>query len=356
MTRPQLPTIADVRAGAEHCSYNAKLCRYACPVATATGKESVTPWGINRAITTAARDGAVTAATAASVYGCTGCRACGGMCLPGLDLPTHVRAARAEVVAAGLAPAGVDNAAGRARPPAPELAAGATPGAATVVYPGCRSADGAALAALLAAAGEPYDVVVAATCCGARSVDVGFAQRGLDEAEELGGRLAGASTVVVADPHCTRWLRVDHDDERVVPAPTFLGELVERLASGMRPLDDPRVVWHDPCWLGRGLAVYDAPRDLLAAAGAQVVEPFHTRDHATCAGGGMGYPDVDPAGGEAILARRVAELRAGAGDVPVVTACPTAADRLRSAGLDAHDLAGWLAGRLGGPQGGTVPR
>ncbi|HVM15852.1 MAG TPA: (Fe-S)-binding protein [Egibacteraceae bacterium] len=347
MRRPELPTIADVRADAEHCSYNAKLCRFACPVATATGKESVTPWGINRALTAAAKAGAVSEATAAAVYGCTGCRSCGSVCLPGLDLPTHVRAARADVVAAGLAPAGVERAAGRACPPADELVAGATPGAGTVVYPGCRSGDGPALAALLRAAEEPYDVVAGATCCGARSVDVGHAERGMAEAADLAGRLQDATAAVVADPHCARWLRVDHADPRVVALPSFLAGLVDRLTPHLSAPPDRPVAWHDPCWLARGMAIHDDPRTVLAATGAPVVEPPHTRDHTGCTGGGMGYPEADPAGAEAILSARADELRLALGGAgTVVTACPNAAERLRGAGLDAHDLAGWLATRL----------
>lgn len=346
MSPPELPSMDDVRADAEHCSYNAKLCRFACPVTTATGRESVTPWGINRAITAALRAGEVTPATAAAVYGCTGCRSCGGMCLPGLDLPTHVRAARAAVVAAGLEPAGLAEAGGRDDAPAPELAAGATPGAATVVYPGCRSADGAALARVLAAVGVAYDVVAAPTCCGARSVDVGYVDRGLAEAADLAARIGAADTVVVADPHCARWLRTDHDDPRVVHSAVFLAGLVDRLAAQVPASPDrPRVAWHDPCWLGRGMAVYDEPRALLTATGVEVVEPAHTRDHARCTGGGMGYPQTDAAGAQGVLASCADALRAAlAGDDgPVVTACPTAAALLRTAGLDAHDLAGWLA-------------
>lgn len=349
MNAPELPSMAGVGAGAEHCSYNAKLCRFACPVATATGRESVTPWGINRAITHALRDGTATAATAAAVYGCTGCRACGGVCLPGLDLPTHVRAARAEVVAAGLAPRGVEAASGRACAPAPELLAGATAGAGTVVYPGCRSADGAALARVLAAIAVPYDVVATATCCGARSVDVGQAERGLGEAADLAPQLAAAQTVVVADPHCARWLRTDHADARVLALPVFLSTHVDRLAAGVVHAGDPAsVVWHDPCWLGRGMGVYDEPRALLAATGSVVVEPTHSRDLARCSGGGMGYPEADPAGAAAVTSACADGLRAAlpGSTGPIVTGCPTAAARLRAAGADAHDLAGWLAGHL----------
>lgn len=341
MTR--LPVLDGVAAAAAHCAHCPKLCRYACPVATVTGRESATPWGIDRAIDAAARSGDVTAATAAAVYACTGCRGCGSACLPGLDLPTQVRAGRAAVVAAGLAPDGAAAAAGMAAAPAAALVAGATPGATTVVYAGCRADDGAALATLLVAANLAYDVVRAATCCGARSADVGLADLAADQHVTVAAALAAAKTVVVSDPHCARWLGLDQGDDRVAPLATYVAERLPRLRFAGPP--EP-VSWHDPCWLGRGLGVYDAPRALLAAAaGAPVVEPAHTRDHATCTGGGMGLPDTDPDAAEAILADRAAEL-AASGVRTVVTGCPTAAARLRAAGLAAHDLADYLAGRL----------
>jgi Fe-S oxidoreductase len=337
-----LPTIADVAAGAEHCSYNAKLCRSACPVAAATGHESVTPWGINREIAAAARTGVVDAGTAAAVYGCTGCRACGGLCLPGLDLPTHVRAARAAVVEAGFAPDGIDGARGAPAGPDPALAAGSDPAATTIVYPGCHSGDGAALARLLAAADGAYRVVTEPSCCGARSVDVGHASEGLRQAADLDEHLAGAERIVVGDPHCARWLSWDRGDGRVVHLAVYLAQLAARLRfrSGGEV-----VAWHDPCWLGRGTVQYDAPRAALAAAGGEVAEPEHTREHALCAGAGMGYPHADPAGAARIAARRADELSTG-GTTVTVTACPDAAAALRGAGMDAVDLAAWLAGRL----------
>jgi dimethylglycine catabolism B len=340
---PSLPTIADIRADAEHCSYNAKLCRFACPVATATGKESVTPWGINRAITAAADAGAVDGSTAAAVYGCTGCRACATVCLPGLDLPTHVRAARAEVVAAGLEPPGAGEAAGTARDGGAELAAGATPGAATVVVPGCRSEDADALARVLAAGGIAYDVVTGEVCCGARTVDVGFEEQGRTQAADLTARLRDAERVVVADPHRARWLRVDHDDPRIVTVAAFLAEVVERL-----PVRHPggAVAWQDPCWLGRGLGVYEEPRAVVAAVtGEAPLEPAHTRDRGGCTGGGMGYAETDPTGAARILSATAVEIEE-CGAATVVTACPTAAARLRTAGLDAWDLTGFVASRL----------
>ena len=138
---------------------------------------------------------------------------------------------------------------------------------------------------------------------------------------------------------------VDCGDARVVTVTSFLASRV-----GSLPLrtDPAPAAWHDPCWLGRGMGEYDDARALVtAASAAEVAEPEHTRERAWCAGGGMGYAEADPAGADEILRRRVAELRA-TGAAATVTACPTAAARLRAGGLDAFDLADYLVSRLEG--------
>ena len=337
-----LPLLGDVAAAAEHCSYCPKMCRFACPVAEVTGKESVTPWGIDRVVAALARGEQLSADQQVPLWACTGCRQCAAPCLPGVDLPTNVRAARA---VATVRPEGVEHAAGRDTAAGGAVAAGATPGATTTVYAGCRVEEGDALARLLAAAGVPYDVVTGASCCGARDADVGDPATASARYEHLQGQLAGASRVIVADPHCARWLVVDQGDERVQTLTAWLAGVVSTLVFRDEPSP---VAWHDPCWLGRGMGEYDAARAVVAAAsGADVVEPEHTRERSWCTGGGMGYAEADPAGAAEILRRRVAELRA-TGAPATVTSCPTAAERLRAGGQEAFDLPAYLVTRLEG--------
>lgn len=63
-------------------------------------------------------------------------------------------------------------------------------------------------------------------------------------------------------------------------------EFIAKRLSGLKFRQWPhRVAYHDPCRLGRGMGVYDAPREILCAVpGVELVEMKNTRQFSSCCG------------------------------------------------------------------------
>ena len=81
------------------------------------------------------------------------------------------------------------------------------------------------------------------------------------------------------------------------------------------------MAYHDPCYLGRHSDVFDEPRNVLKAAGADVVEMGRERKTSLCcgAGGGRLWMETPPE-------KRFSDLRvqeaADSGAEILATACP----------------------------------
>ena len=81
-----------------------------------------------------------------------------------------------------------------------------------------------------------------------------------------------------------------------------------------------KVVYHDPCYLGRYRGTYDAPREVLSR-NAEVVEAPKNRERSFCCGAGGGMMFLGEEKGERVNMTRAKELVA-TGATTVGTACP----------------------------------
>ena len=116
-----------------------------------------------------------------------------------------------------------------------------------------------------------------------------------------------------------------HDLSRAVQAPKKIGALAPEDTSRVPPVPTLRpgkekIVFHDPCYLGRYRGVYDQPRQIAALAG-ELVEAPRSRERSFCCGAGGGLAFLGEEKGERVSQGRAAEL-ASTGASVVAAACP----------------------------------
>ncbi|MGA2171063.1 MAG: (Fe-S)-binding protein, partial [Terracidiphilus sp.] len=144
-------------------------------------------------------------------------------------------------------------------------------------------------------------------------------------------------------PHCVRTIQEDWKDYGTPPEIEHHSEFLARYAGQLprqtnpspaspNPTSPEKIVFHDPCYLGRYRNVYDQPRSVASLAGELVEAPRH-RQRSFCCGAGGGLSFLGEETGERVSHVRAAELVA-TGATTVGTACPFCNSMFRDA-LDA---------------------
>jgi Fe-S oxidoreductase len=149
--------------------------------------------------------------------------------------------------------------------------------------------------------------------------DLIFGQLAESNLETL--RQGGVKKIVSICPHCVRtiaedWkefgahIEIEHHSE-------FMARYEDRLPSAQT---GKRVVFHDPCYLGRYRNVYDEPREVIAR-NATVIDPPRARERSFCCGAGGGLVFLGEETGQRVNETRAKEL-ADTGAEIVGAACP----------------------------------
>lgn len=131
-------------------------------------------------------------------------------------------------------------------------------------------------------------------------------------------------------PHCVRTIQEDWKEFGTPPAVEHHSEFLARhLDKLTRPQDEAKIVFHDPCYLGRYRNVYDKPRAVAALAGT-VVEARRNHERSFCCGAGGGLAFLGEEMGQRVSHVRAAELIASGADT-IAAACPFCNSMLRDA-------------------------
>jgi Fe-S oxidoreductase len=190
-----------------------------------------------------------------------------------------------------------------------------------------------ALARVLRHAGITFGVLRREKCTGdpARRLgnDLAFSQVAEANIEVLKAEKVGKMVSIC--PHCVRTIGTDWREVGATFDIEHHSELLARLGPKLPAADggSERVVFHDPCYLGRYRDRYEEPRAVLGRY-AEVVEPGRTRERSFCCGAGGGQMFLGEEKGKRVNVERAQEL-AGTGAPVIGTACPFCQTMFRDA-------------------------
>ena len=135
--------------------------------------------------------------------------------------------------------------------------------------------------------------------------------------------------IVTACPHCFNTLKNEYPElgghYEVIHHSTFLQQLINEgkiAVQGGGSFKGKKITFHDSCFLGRANNIYEAPREVLEALDADLVEMKRSRSKGFCcgAGGAQVFKDAEPGKKEVNIDRTEEALATGANTIAV--ACP----------------------------------
>jgi Fe-S oxidoreductase len=159
--------------------------------------------------------------------------------------------------------------------------------------------------------------------------DLLFQQMAEANIEQL--KTAKAAKLLSICPHCVRTIGEDWKEFGAEFQIEHHSELLARMQEKLpqRTEGRERVVFHDPCYLGRYRGIYEEPREVIARWG-EVADPPRARERSFCCGAGGGQMFLGEEKGKRVNVERATEL-AATGAAVVGTACPFCQTMFRDA-------------------------
>ncbi len=301
------------------------------------------------------------------VYRCVGCEACVDQCPQDVNIPNILRAVRRILVDYGSYPDtlkpvvskihNVGNPLGEPRGKRADWAKDLAippfqPDMEFLYFPGCFPAYDPRLrkvaisvAKILRKAGVSFGILGEKEWCCGEAIRRAGAEKIFQEAAQsniTAFKNAGVEKIVVTSPHCYTTFKNEYPelggDFEVLHTTQLFYQLIKEGSlkpnklkelegpndsTTQRPNDPIKVVYHDPCTLGRQNGIYEEPRGILCSIpGLELMEIKNfSRQFAFCCGGGSGGLWLDWPKGERMADIRVQQALDTGAEVLAV-ACP----------------------------------
>ncbi|MHA3024048.1 heterodisulfide reductase-related iron-sulfur binding cluster [Mycobacterium sp. BMJ-28] len=191
-----------------------------------------------------------------------------------------------------------------------------------------------AVAELLATAGVKFLVLgTGETCTGDSARRAGneflFQQLAAQNVETINELFEGVEAVdrkvVVTCPHCYNTINREYPQLGSNYTVVHHTQLLNRLVRDKKLIPvtsvDQEVTYHDPCFLGRHNKEYEAPRELVGAAGAKLTEMPRHADRGLCCGAGGARMWMEEHIGKRVNTERTEEA-IDTGASAIATGCP----------------------------------
>jgi Fe-S oxidoreductase len=135
--------------------------------------------------------------------------------------------------------------------------------------------------------------------------------------------------IVTACPHCFNTLKNEYTElggnYEVIHHTTFLQQLIDegkiKLKEG-GSFKGKKITYHDSCYLGRANDIYEAPRKVLEALDAELVEMKRCRSNGLCCGAGGGQMFKEEEKGATRINIDRSNEAIGTGADVIASACP----------------------------------
>lgn len=154
-----------------------------------------------------------------------------------------------------------------------------------------------------------------------------FQMQAMNNIQVLNGY--GVKKIVTACPHCFNTLKNEYPElggnYEVIHHSSFLQSLINEgkiKMEGGGSFKGRKITYHDSCYLGRANNIYEAPREVLQALDADLVEMKRCRTTGLCcgAGGAQMFKEPEKGNKDINIARTEEALSTGATTIAV--ACP----------------------------------